>query len=183
MKVKNKKVKVKNYSLSVLRQISLSSVCLCIFAVNGFSQSGGAFTIEKSAISSSGGTVSGGAFTVESTIGQPSAGLSQYAPFILFGGFITPTLAPTAANVSISGRVTTGNGAGIRNISVTLTYPNGTTRTVSTGTFGAYRFEDVPVGEVYVVFVQSRKFTFNNPTQVISVSEQINDLNFIATEQ
>lgn len=68
-------------------------------------------------------------------------------------------------------------------MNVTLNYPNGTSQTVSTGAFGAFRFDDVPVGEIYLVTVSGKKFSFKNPIQVISVNEQINDLNFVAIEK
>ncbi len=55
----------------------------------------------------------------------------------------TEPLAPTAANVQIGGRVMTANGRGIRNVLVTLTNANGTSRTVITGNFGYYRFAEI----------------------------------------
>lgn len=159
----------------------ISLVCLLFFSSS--LPTAAQITVETSVISSGGGTVSGSAFMIESTIGQPGVGLLQNTPFTLFGGFVTPTFVPTAANVSVGGRVLTASGAGIRNVSVILNYPNGTMHTVSTGTFGAYRFEDVPVGEIYVVTVAGKKYSFVNSSQVISVSEQISDLNFTANEQ
>ena len=92
------------------------------------------------------------------------------------------TVAPTAANVSLGGRITTPGGSGIRNVQVMLTAPDGQTRTAQTGTFGYYRFEAVPVGETYIISVFSRRFTFSQPTRVVAVLESVADLNFIADE-
>lgn len=56
--------------------------------VGTFGQSGGAFQIGPSVISSGGGASSGGAFVVNSTIGQPMAGTnSTGVSFSLLSGF------------------------------------------------------------------------------------------------
>lgn len=86
--------------------------------------------------------------------------------------------APTAANVSVSGRVMTENGTGLRNAIVILTYSNGQTRTAHTGTFGYYRFDDIAAGQTIVVSVISKRFTFT--PQVVNITDNINELNFVA---
>lgn len=83
-------------------------------------------------------------------------------------------LSPTAANVSVSGRVLTPEGYGLRNAIVTLTDQRGNTRSVRTGTFGYFRLEGVSVGETYVVGVSSKQYQFT--PQVIAVSDEITDL-------
>ncbi len=90
--------------------------------------------------------------------------------------------APTAANVSISGKVLTGKGQGISRTVVTLTNAAGETRVVQTNTFGFYNFADVPAGETYIITVESRRHTFENPSQVLNVSEDVAELNFTANE-
>ncbi|MDQ4122259.1 MAG: carboxypeptidase regulatory-like domain-containing protein [Acidobacteriota bacterium] len=87
---------------------------------------------------------------------------------------------PTAASVSVDGRVTTADGRGIRNALVTLAAPNGETRTALTGAFGYYRFTDVRAGETYVLTVVSKRFQF--APQVVSVAGDINELNFTAND-
>ncbi len=69
------------------------------------------------------------------------------------------------------------------NATVSMTDANGNTRAVLSGTFGAYRFADVAVGETYILFVSGKRFVFANPTQIINVVEQLDDLDFIGTEQ
>ena len=89
------------------------------------------------------------------------------------------TVAPVlAANVSISGRVLTADGNGIRNAIVSLTDTNGVSRTIRTSSFGYYSFEDVEAGGTYIVSVQSKRFQFT--PQVVSIGENIEELNFIA---
>lgn len=80
----------------------------------------------------------GGTFNVSGTAGQHVAGTtSNGAIFDLHGGFWFQNLTPTAAAVSITGRVTTSNGQGIRGTRLTLTSPNGSRRTATTSTFGS----------------------------------------------
>ncbi len=155
---------------------------LFLLAASAAAQAGGAFTIEKSVIAA-GGKTTGGAFTVEGAIGQSVAGNASGGEFTVFGGFFTPPPAPTAALVSVGGRVTTASGKGIRNIRVTLSDQSGVMRSMLTGAFGAYQFDDVPVGETYILSVSGKRFVFANATQIISVVEQLDDLNFVGTEQ
>jgi pectin methylesterase-like acyl-CoA thioesterase len=91
--------------------------------------------------------------------------------------------APTAANVSVSGKVLNAGGQGIARAGVTLT--NGATgevRSVYTNSFGYYEFGDIPAGAIYIVTVSSRKYSFENPSQIINVSDNIAELNFTAND-
>lgn len=87
------------------------------------------------------------------------------------------TAGPTAAGVSISGRVSVG-GRGLTNAVVYLTDQNGETRAARTSTFGYFRFEDVAAGETYIVQVVSKRYFFT--PQVLSVSEDITNLTLTA---
>ena len=88
--------------------------------------------------------------------------------------------APTSASVLIGGRVLTADGRGIRNVRVTLTEADGSERTVLTGAFGYYRFPDVSAGQTVTVSVVSKRFDFEQPVQVLSVTGGFEDLNFTA---
>ena len=98
---------------------------------------------------------------------------------------VTPIgFAPTAAQADVSGRVLTADGRGIRNVTVTLTgSSSGALRTALSTSFGNFSFENVPVGEVYILTVQAKQYQFNQNTQVVSVMEDIADLTFIANPQ
>jgi hypothetical protein len=85
-------------------------------------------------------------------------------------------LAPTAASVSVSGRVLTTSGRGLTNAMVTMTDLNGSTRTARTGTFGYFRFDEVVAGQSYVFSVSSKRYRF--ASQVIMVMEELTELNF-----
>ena len=94
-------------------------------------------------------------------------------------GFAAP---PTAANVSVEGRVTLAKGNGVRNAFVILTEADGTQHTVKTGSFGYYRFDDIEAGQTVVVSISSKRFTFNPSSRVVTLTDSIADLDFIAQE-
>lgn len=87
---------------------------------------------------------------------------------------------PTAAGVSVSGRVTTPNGNGLTGAVVTLTDGQGVSRSATTASFGYFRFDDVPAGENYIVAVRSKRYVF--APRLISLSDEITDLDFVPVE-
>lgn len=89
----------------------------------------------------------------------------------------TPALAPTAANVIVAGRVTNDSN-GVAKATVILSDSSGNTRRVLTNSFGYFHFEDVAVGQTYVVRISSKRHQFS--PHVIFVGEEITDLNFSA---
>lgn len=88
-------------------------------------------------------------------------------------------LAPTAATVSISGRVTSLTGGGIMNVHLSLTDSRGQVRTAVTTAFGYYRFDDVQAGETYILSATGKHYTFSQPTQVLNINEETNGVDFI----
>jgi hypothetical protein len=98
------------------------------------------------------------------------------------GGYsltITAAAPPTAALVSIGGRVMTTTGRGIRNVVITMSDLNGNVRTVTTTSFGYYRFADVVAGETYIITATGKRFTFSQPSQVLNITSDADDFNFI----
>jgi hypothetical protein len=96
-------------------------------------------------------------------------------------GVSAQTLQPTNSTVSVGGRVVSANGNGIRNVVVSLTDPNGAVHTALTGSFGYYRFDEIPVG-VQVISVAAKRYNFASPTQVITALDNVADLDFTALE-
>jgi hypothetical protein len=90
---------------------------------------------------------------------------------------------PTAASVTVGGRVITSRGRGIRNVVVTMTDLNGNTRTATSSSSGYYRFTDVPAGETYIFTARGKRFSFRQNSQVHSIVEDIDDINFVASDQ
>lgn len=90
-------------------------------------------------------------------------------------------MAPTAAEVSLGGRVTTADGRGIKNAVVVI---SGNTLAqpimVKTGSFGYYRVDNLEAGEIYVVTVNSKRFLFTVPSRVVSVPDSVSNVDFVA---
>lgn len=150
---------------------------------------GGSYTIDQSVIASGGGASSnaGNTFRVEGTSGQAVAGTNSGngANYFVRSGFWTsPSLAPTAGGALVSGRVVTADGRGITNAVITLS--GGalfTPRTVQTSGFGYFTFEDVEVGQSYLVTIRSKRFTFPQNSQFIVLMDNVTDIVFEAAPE
>ena len=89
--------------------------------------------------------------------------------------------APTAAGVSLGGRVLTADGRGIRNATVVVTGNSLLiTRYVKTGSFGYYTVDGLRAGETYIVTINSKRFTFQTPSRVVSLLDNLTDVDFVA---
>lgn len=88
----------------------------------------------------------------------------------------------TGANVSVSGRVMTAGNQGIRNAIVSLTDSAGNMRQVHSSSLGYYRFDDVTAGETYVLSIRSKRYTFENPSRIVMIFDDVTDGDFIANE-
>lgn len=97
-----------------------------------------------------------------------------------FNVTITKLAAPTAAGVSISGRVRTASGRGIRNVQITLIDSNGNTKSAQTTAFGYYRFDDVAAGETVTLTAKARQFRFDQSTIVRTANESISNADFVS---
>ena len=90
------------------------------------------------------------------------------------------SVVPTEAYVPVGGQVTTAGGAGINGAHVYLTDSLGVMRTVITSPLGYYNFEDVLAGEIYILSVAKKGYTFPDNPRVITVNDTITDANFQA---
>jgi len=92
---------------------------------------------------------------------------------------VTVSAVPTAANVSVSGRVSDAEGFGIRNALVIVTHTsNGTVQTARTNSFGNFTVSGLPAGGTYLFEVRAKSYSF--APQVLTVSEDISELNLSA---
>jgi len=139
--------------------------------------SGNTFTIEKAVVSNGGGASNSATFSIDGTGGQSAAGQTAGGIYQIQGGFWSANLAPTAAGVSISGRVLSADGRGLRNAFVYLTDNTGRTRTTRTGTFGYYRFDGIEAGQVAVIGVNSKLYQFE--PRVLVVNDSLSDVNLM----
>lgn len=88
----------------------------------------------------------------------------------------------TAADSSVSGKASTAEGNGIRGALVTLTLPNGETRSTVTGAFGSYRFDALETGQTYVLSINAKRYNFANPTRIITLSQELSGEDFTAAD-
>jgi hypothetical protein len=140
-------------------------------------QSGGPFTIEQSVIANGGGTASNGQFAVNSTIGQTAVNSPMAGqPFALNPGFWYPLLGPTAAPVTLSGRVILANGGGLVGARVSCTAADGGVRNVRTSAFGYFHFDDLLPGQTYVISVKAKRASFTS--RVVTLLDDVADFDF-----
>ena len=88
-------------------------------------------------------------------------------------------LAPSAATVSVSGRVRNANGTGLSNAIVYMTDSTGNVSSTRTSSFGHYRFDDIEAGQIVVLAVRSKNHQFQ--PQVVSVYESLTDVDLVPT--
>ncbi|MEJ7623012.1 MAG: carboxypeptidase regulatory-like domain-containing protein [Pyrinomonadaceae bacterium] len=82
--------------------------------------------------------------------------------------------------VTVSGRVTTPGGQGLRNAVVMIADSLGTRRLATTSSFGFYTFESVSLGESYTISVSSRRYRFS--ARVTQVNGDLANVDFIGLE-
>lgn len=144
--------------------------------------SGGQFSVTKTAVAGGGSEMQNNQTKVNSTIGQTVAGKqSSGGTFTLYSGFWTPEdFAPTAATAVVGGQIKTAGGRGIRNVRVTITHPDGQKQTTLSGSFGYYRFTEIPVGATYVIGISAKSYIFSQRVQIYTILGDTQDVDFIA---
>ncbi len=116
----------------------------------------------------------GGDCVVDATNTGTVTGVSSFSNWTL-----AEVAAPTAASTTLSGRITSPLGRGLSRVRVVLAGGNlSEPRYTQTNTFGYYRFAELPVGETYILSVQSKQYQFAQSTRVISLMEEISNIDF-----
>ena len=111
----------------------------------------------------------GGVFTPEAVTG------------CIDGGWSLEFLPVNAAVVSLAGRVTTADGHGIRNAHVVITGEGlSEAQTATTGSFGYFSFQGLNAGQTYIVTVNSQRYRFSVPSRVITLVDNLADVDFMA---
>ena len=83
----------------------------------------------------------------------------------------------TVTSASVSGRVATSDGRGLRNATVTMTDQNNVSQSATTSVFGFYQFDGVATGQTYTIAVGSRLFTFT--PRAVQVSDNLTNVDFV----
>ena len=95
------------------------------------------------------------------------------------GVYFNSVAAPTAAPVTVSGRVTDSFDRSIPNAIVRMTDQNGAARSARTNSFGYFRFDDVLAGQTYIFSVTSKRYNFE--PQAVTVNNNFSGLIFKPT--
>ena len=112
-------------------------------------------------------------FTLNTTANTISAnGIST------FSDWTVGTLAPLAANVTVSGRVVTAARKAVPNATVTLTSSQGAAYSVTTNQIGRFVLPDVPAGDSYIVTISARRYRFI--PQVLNLENDLTGVTFSA---
>jgi len=96
--------------------------------------------------------------------------------------FTSNPIAPTAGRASVVGRAVDENGYGIRGISVYIYNANGTGyQSTLTNSFGYYSFNDLPVGEVYILGVSQprRRTRIDLNARSFTLNQDLADMDFL----
>ena len=87
-------------------------------------------------------------------------------------------LAPTAASVSVGGKLFSSGGMALNGETVILTDSNGETRSIRSSSFGYYRFDELTAGATYTISVSSKRYTFT--PQAVIANESIDSMDLYA---
>ncbi len=104
---------------------------------------------------------------------------------IVLAGYIGPHSAlfryvGRSEFASISGRVTSPNGSGLRNAAVSLTDGQGVIRTVITSSLGFYSFDTVKVDSSYTIAVSSKRYRF--AARSLQMNTDLTNIDFVGVE-
>jgi uncharacterized membrane protein len=90
-------------------------------------------------------------------------------------------MVPVAVNASVSGRVVTAGGNGIRNVSLTIGGGNLPASLVAlTGSFGYFSFQGLQSGQTYTVTASSKRYSFAQPSRMVTPSGDVTGFDFVA---
>jgi subtilisin family serine protease len=94
--------------------------------------------------------------------------------------FTSQQLSPTAAGVTISGRVIDMSGRGLRGVSVKLfDLLGGTSILATTNSFGFYSFDEVPVSHTYAVgVVTTKRWNVLTNYRTVTPTDDLTGINF-----
>jgi hypothetical protein len=117
-------------------------------------------------------------FNVTVTDSNPfsfSKGQSSFAPNTVTKPFSLRVSAPSAAPANVTGRLNSTSGKGLANANVSITNAStGEIKRTRSNQRGYFNFQDLEVGNLYIIEVQSKRFVFNNYS--FTLNEDLTDL-------
>lgn len=91
-----------------------------------------------------------------------------------------PVFVPTAATVSVGGRILTEKGLHVSGATISLVDSTGIVRIAISDFSGYYRFEVVETGTA-VLTARAKRYSFSQASQVLNVTDEMENINFIAS--
>jgi hypothetical protein len=88
-------------------------------------------------------------------------------------------MAPTAAGVSVSGRVVNDSNKGISAV-VTMTSLDGQVYLARSSSFGYFTFDEIPAGQSFIIVVYAKRYRFE--PQIVSVNDSVTGLLFAPSQ-
>ncbi len=110
---------------------------------------------------------------------RPDSPYSQTVAVPVRTSQMSPAI-PVTSVVTVSGRVTTPGGIGLRNATVSITNSSGVRQTATTSSFGFYTFGNVGSGQAYTITVLSRLYRF--APRMVLVNGNLTDVDFVGLE-
>ncbi len=99
----------------------------------------------------------------------------------VFNGLTHAYAMVPIVNVSVSGRILTSGGAGIRNCLVTASGGDlGSPVVVQTGSFGYFLFTGLHAGQTYTISVSSKRFAFAQASRNVTPAADVTGFDFTA---
>lgn len=98
----------------------------------------------------------------------------------VFNGAVHAYAMVPVTNVSLTGRVLTSGGAGIRNALVTISGGNlPAPITMQTGSFGYFYFPGLQSGQTYTVTVATKRYVLAQPTRMVTPQTDVTNFDFV----
>jgi len=157
------------------------SIVILVFSAWAVSQTGGTYDLSHNVIASGGALSSTGQFAVAGTVGQGLAGTaSGSGQYSLRSGFWAfQALAPTAAPVSLSGRITLSGASEMSRVRLILrNVSTGAVMSVRPNHFGYYRFGELEVG-MYLITPEAQGYQFTPPEMIVSLFDDLEQSDFV----
>ena len=95
-------------------------------------------------------------------------------------GNIDAAIARYLTSVSVSGRITSPTGGGLRNVTVVITDSLGVSQFATTSSFGFYSFDNIKPGDTYRISVNSRLYRF--AVQTLTINDNLTNVDFVGLE-
>ena len=87
--------------------------------------------------------------------------------------------SPTAAPVSVGGRILNSNGSAIRGAVIELIEEDGTPHRATSNGFGYYTFSQIDVGQNVMLYVSSKQYLFPGSPRSVLLTDELTDMTFI----